>query len=174
MISILIAAVLVLMGGLSVDSVSAHVVPSPCDFTTGGGYVFKDDGAMVNFGIVGGCKNGGFYGHVNVVDHDTNGLHINGPVTMYLEPFSGSFIRDLCGTDTKTGAKFRVRTIDAEHSGGTISKDEFGVALSTGYTVTTRHLGRDLGPGGGDIELHKPNPSNTGGTADESQCAGEP
>ncbi len=46
--------------------VKAHVLPSPCDFTTGGGFVLNNDGSKVNFGIVGGCKNGGFFGHVNI------------------------------------------------------------------------------------------------------------
>src|SRR2546428_9315715 len=49
---------------------SAHWVPVPCDFITGGGFVFRDiDFARANFGAHGGCKNGGFWGHVNYVDH---------------------------------------------------------------------------------------------------------
>src|SRR5258705_8979969 len=49
---------------------SAHWVPVPCDFITGGGFVFRDiDYARANFGSHGGCKNGGFWGHVNYVDH---------------------------------------------------------------------------------------------------------
>ncbi len=52
----------------------AHVVPVTCDFTTGGGFVYNDDGSKVNFGLVAGCKNGGFFGHVNVVNHDTTGM----------------------------------------------------------------------------------------------------
>src|SRR6201998_4132768 len=59
----------------------AHIVPSPCDFTTGGGFVITDNGNHANFGLVGGCKNGGFFGHVNFVDHDTTGtfagLHVS-------------------------------------------------------------------------------------------------
>src|SRR6266851_4348656 len=49
--------------------VSAHFIPSPCDFITGGGFIFRDDGARANFGAHGGCKNGAFWGHVNYVDH---------------------------------------------------------------------------------------------------------
>lgn len=37
----------------------AHVVPSPYDFTTGGGFVITDSGNHANCGLVGGCKNGG-------------------------------------------------------------------------------------------------------------------
>src|SRR5260370_28303678 len=82
-----------LVGLLMVRStpVYAHVVPSPCDFTTGGGFVYNDDGSKVNFGLVAGCKNGGFFGHVNVVNHDTTGmfagLHISSDkITGYLDP----------------------------------------------------------------------------------------
>ena len=144
---------------LTTSSVVAHDVPRPCDFTTGGGFVFKDNGARVNFGIVGGCKHEGFYGHVNVVDHDT-GLHINGPVTAYLDPFPTSSYRDLCGTDKKTGIKFRVRTQDNGEPGG---DDRFGVKFGEDVVVSTRELGPP-GPtgGGGNIQLHRGNPSNTG------------
>src|SRR5260370_9095837 len=62
-----------LVGLLTVRStpVYAHVVPSPCDFTTGGGFVYNDDGSKVNFGLVAGCKNGGVFGHGDLVNHDT-------------------------------------------------------------------------------------------------------
>src|SRR5205814_8092719 len=50
----------------------AHWVPAPCDFITGGGFVFKDNGNMVNFGAHGGCKNGEFWGNFNVSDDENN------------------------------------------------------------------------------------------------------
>src|SRR5829696_5701330 len=50
----------------------AHWVPAPCDFITGGGFVWKDNGNMVNFGAHGGCKNGKFWGNFNVIDHENN------------------------------------------------------------------------------------------------------
>jgi len=63
-------AIAALAAGLSVPmQAEAHYVPAPCDFITSGGYVFKDDGAMANFGAHGGCKNGQFWGNVNFVDH---------------------------------------------------------------------------------------------------------
>src|SRR5881275_2574911 len=40
----------------------AHIVPFPCDFTTGGGFVITDNGYHANFGLVGGCKHDGFFG----------------------------------------------------------------------------------------------------------------
>src|SRR6266851_7230184 len=172
--------------------VYAHVVPSPCDFTTGGGFVLTNSGNHANFGLVGGCKNGGFFGHVNFVDHDTTntvspvccaGLHVNGPVSAYFEPAAGSNVRDLCGTaDTNNPmfptVKFRARTEDnADPNPGGRGVDKFGLKLTatsgpytgqSGVVVTTRRLA------GGDIELHKPNPSTTGPSTppDETTACG--
>src|SRR5712692_5929170 len=99
-----------LMGLLTFRSTPAiaHVVPSPCDFTTGGGFVITDrtltdGGNHANFGLVGGCKNGGFFGHVNFVDHDTSGLfaglHVSSDnITAYVDTFPTSRYRDICGT----------------------------------------------------------------------------
>jgi hypothetical protein len=154
--------------------VDAHITPSPCDFTTGGGFVITDSGNHANFGLVGGCKNAGFYGHVNFVDHDTNGLfaglHVSSTsIDGYFEPTSGSNVRDICGTANTNlfgTVKFRARTEDnSDPNSGGQGVDKFGLKLTgvsppytgeTGVVVTTRVLG------GGDIELHKPNPSNTG------------
>src|SRR6266481_3367463 len=154
--------------------VYAHVVPSPCDFTTGGGFVLTNSGNHANFGLVGGCKNGGFFGHVNFVDHDTTGyfagLHVSSDtIDAYFEPAAGSNVRDICGTaDTNRygTVKFRARTEDnADPNPGGIGVDKFGLKITgvsppfTGLSavvVSTRLLK------GGDIELHKPNPSTTG------------
>jgi hypothetical protein len=173
--SVLLAGGL-LMAALMIrpTTIKAHIVPSPCDFTTGGGFVLTDNGNHANFGLVGGCKNGGFFGHVNFVDHDTTGifagLHVSSDsIDAYFEPAIGSNVRDICGTaDTNLfgTVKFRARTEDnADPSPGGRGVDKFGLKLtgvSPPYTgmsavvVTTRLLA------GGDIELHKPNPSTTG------------
>ena len=176
-VAALLCAVALAAGTLFVTtgSLDAHAVPKPCDFTTGGGFVFKDDLERVNFGIVGGCKNDGFYGHVNIVDHGT-GLHINGPVTAYFDPLPtpSSSYRDLCGTDKKTGVQFRVRTQDNGEPGGL---DRFGVITTGGYLVSVRELGPPgQTGGGGNIQLHKPNPSNTGPAVppdDYAMCGGD-
>src|SRR6266568_4278149 len=180
-------------------------VPSPCDFTTGGGWIqiaagtafnlagLPESGQKANFGLVGGCKNGGFFGHVNYVDHN-NGLHVSSDsITGYVNPcpgcdgvFAANNARDICGTADVSiqGApigtfNFRVRTIDAEQQSFPPPKDKFGILLqnqmtgSIDYLVPTRCLADDTptgeastchmtNPGGGDIELHKPNPSTTG------------
>lgn len=161
----------------------AHIVPSPCDFTTGGGFVITDSGNHANFGLVGGCKNGGFFGHVNFVDHDTTGmfagLHVNSDtVDAYFEPAAGSNVRDICGTaDTNLfgTVKYRARTEDNnDPNPGGAGVDKFGLKLtgvSPPYTgasavvISTRVLG------GGDIELHKQNPSTTGPSTPPDEIA---
>lgn len=152
----------------------AHIVPSPCDFTTGGGFVLNDDGSHVNFGIVGGCKNNGFFGHVNIVNHQQTGflagLHVSSTsIDGYFTPAAGSNIRDICGTANTnlpppfdTGVKFRVRTEDNGEPG--IGVDRFGVKLCKNGVCSTDTMNwlpvRPLA--GGNIQLHKPNPSTTG------------
>jgi hypothetical protein len=166
----------------------AHIVPSPCDFTTGGGFVITDNSNHANFGLVGGCKNGGFFGHVNFVDHDTSGmfagLHVSSDqITAYVEPdpTSHPMYRDICGTaDTNLFGQvyFRVRTLDGGEPG--IGVDRFGIELTgisppfTGahaVVITTRFLA------GGNIQLHKPNPSTTGPSLTDDQitaaCGGQ-
>ncbi len=191
----------------------AHLVV--CDFTTGGGWIkiapgtAESNGSLVgsdqkaNFGLVGGCKNDGFYGHVNYVDHNI-GLHVSSDSILgYFDPCPGcttgangfspggtaSKARDICGVaDTNLYGKvfFRARTIDAEQQDNPPSKDKFGIKLcpypggcggapydGSPYIAPTRCLASDkftgdgstcssVNPGGGDIELHKANKSNTG------------
>ncbi len=189
---LLTGVLLVAMLGFKSTPAAAHMVPFPCDFTTGGGFVITDNGNHANFGLVAGCKHGGFFGHVNFVDHDTTntvspvccaGLHVNGPVSAYFEPAAGSNVRDLCGTaDTNNPmfptVKFRARTEDnADPNPGGRGVDKFGLKLTatsgpytgqSGVVVTTRLLA------GGDIELHKPNPSTTGPSTppDETTACG--
>ncbi len=149
---------------LAVDVVPAyaHVTPIPCDFITSGGFVFTDANAEANFGAHGGCKNGDFWGHVNYVDHGT-GLHVDSTqITGYVVPGGVPNARDICGiariNESEQTVRFRVRLIDNGEPG---RDDQFGIRLSNGYVVTTRSLaGTD--PGGGNVQLHEPNPSTTG------------
>src|SRR5881397_2702954 len=84
---------------------SAHVVQAPCDFVTSGGFVFKDDGARANFGAHGGCKNEGWWGHVNYVDHDavpyagtSSPYHVDSTqITGYMFDPAFPLARDICG-----------------------------------------------------------------------------
>jgi len=83
-------------------------------------------------------------------------------ITGYLTPFPGSNIRDICGVATTNADEppllFRLRLIDNGEPG---SSDEFGIRLSNGYHVATRVLSAGW-PGGGNVQLHDPNPSTVG------------
>jgi len=179
----LIAIPLVLAGALAAGSAYAHFVPAPCDLITGGGWVIDDNGAQVNFGAHGGCKNGAFWGHVNVVHHGFNPpAHLKSTrITGYLMDPAFPKARDICGEGEVDGGagnftvRFRVRLEDNGEPGG---DDRFGLALSNGYVLTTRELGPP-GPngGGGNIQLHKSNPSTTGPSpapTEAEMCAGIP
>jgi hypothetical protein len=158
-------------------------VPSPCDFITGGGFVVTDSppsaqaGAQANFGSHGGCKNGAFWGHVNYVDHGgymgVSPYHVDSTeITAYGENPASPNAREICGfatTNAGETVQFRVRMEDNDDTG---TNDTFGIALSNGYILTHRPLGNG-DPGGGNIELHKPNPSTTAPTS-PPDCGGLP
>src|SRR5688572_8171376 len=156
---ILSAIPLVLTGAFVGDVTHAHFTPAPCDFITGGGWVSNDSGANVNFGSHGGCKNGAFWGHVNVVDHSYNppGHLKSTRITGYLMDAGFPNARDISGegevavNGTRFSVRFRVRMEDNGEPGGA---DRFGVRLSNGYHLATRELGLP-GPkgGGGNIQL---------------------
>ena len=164
----LVATPLLLAGALTASSAYAHFVPAPCDFITGGGFVFNDSGGRVNFGAHGGCKHGAFWGHVNVLDHGFSPpAHLRSTsITGYLMDPAYPNARDICGEGVVDGGagsftvRFRVRMEDNGEPGGS---DRFGLHLSNGYDLTTRELGPP-GPtgGGGNIQLHKQNPSTKG------------
>jgi hypothetical protein len=176
LISGFIAAAMLTIGVLVITGVpaSAHFVPAPCDFITGGGFIFKDSGAQANFGSHGGCKNGAFWGHVNYVDHGGyNGVspyHVDSTeITGYLFDSAFPNARDICGfarTNAGETVRFRVRMEDNGEPG---RSDRFGIVLDNGYRVTARVLG------GGNIQLHKPNPSTTGPSPapdEQTMCGG--
>jgi len=169
-IYMLFAIPLLLMGALTAGTANAHFVPAPCDFITGGGWVLNDSAGFVNFGSHGGCKNGKFWGHVNVLDHSYNppGHLKSTEITGYLMDPEFPNARDICGFGEVTvngstfTTRFRVRMEDNGEPGGS---DRFGLRLGNGYLVTTRELGPP-GPtgGGGNIQLHKENKSTKGPT----------
>ena len=81
--------------------------------------------------------------------------------------------RDVCGIGTLNDSQvvhFRVRLQDNGEPG---QFDQFGLSLSTGLAVSTRLLGNGR-PGGGNVQLHEPNPSTTGPefTPDEFTACG--
>jgi hypothetical protein len=139
----------------------------PLDFVTGGGFIVRPTGAKANFGVAGGVKNGAFWGHLNYIDHG-NGLHVQAQrrdITGYI--FIDERTRDICGraqTNLAGEVAFRVRVTDNGEPGRDdifiIRLGRNGVILYTTEGDPDRTLGGP-GPGGGNIQLHKGNRSNT-------------
>jgi hypothetical protein len=166
----LAASLTALAAGIGVPTAaSAHWVQAPCDFVTAGGFVFKDNKERANFGAHGGCKHGEFWGHVNFVDHE-NQFHLNSTrITGYLFDPATPNARDICGfgriNDQAEEVMFRVRLVDNGEPG---RNDTFGITIdnwnSAGerfYRVSSRSLGGDTKNGGGNVQLHKGNRSNS-------------
>jgi hypothetical protein len=185
--ALVLGLLVVAVWGLRTLPAIAHFVPSPCDFITGGGFVFKDNLERANFGAHGGCKENGpdapFWGHVNYVDHDPtpqaggtkSPYHVNSTqITGYLCDPAFPNARDVCGfarTSTGETVRFRVRLVDNGEGTNAACKDEFGIVLDNGYEVRTRPLAADRS-GGGNIQLHKDNPSTGGAFGDDGLCGG--
>ncbi len=162
---------------LTTDSAIAQEQP-PCDFVTGGGFIVRDSGDKANFGIAGSCKNEFSWGHLEYVDHsDTEPLNVHWTsITAYLGPGcspTGPFdptTRCICGTATSDmfgDVEFGVVVDDVDEPG---VNDVFKIRLTQGggivYTTESdsdNTLGGS-GPGGGNIQLHKPDPSNFSGS----------
>jgi len=160
-------------------SVSAQQPSPPCDFVTGGGYIYPTGpatGAKGTFGAGGGCKNGSglgvppapYWGHLEYHDQ-ADGLIVHGTkITAYLVDtavFPDPKGRLICGTATtnRGDVNFVVRTKDAGEPG---FNDEFDIQLQGSVVYSTfvggpHNLGGGTG-GGGNILLQKPNNSNTG------------
>jgi hypothetical protein len=178
------AAVLamVLAGG------TADAWEQPCDFLTGGGFIFttasgSHEEAKGTFAIGGGCKHGSpTWGHLEYHDHG-NGLNVHWTsITAYLKEGDSEQTFDpktqqptgtrlVCGTARTNmypgDVDFMVRARDAGEPG---TSDEFDIWLSQGGALVysteyepaaPNKLGGGEG-GGGNIQLHKPNPSTTG------------
>jgi len=155
---------------------------------TGGAFFPIHDPAKANFGVGGSCKRGGdghgLWGHLEYIDHG-NGLNV------HWTTITGYTTSGETGTDPKTGQPTGARIIcgtartnlygDVDWAVGAVDKgepgvnDEFVIRLRKfGVTVYTTEGPEDhtlggTGPGGGNIQLHKPNPSITGdfgGTCD--------
>jgi hypothetical protein len=177
------AALAVVLGGRT-----AIAWEQPCDFLTGGGFIYTTASethpvAKGTFAIGGGCKHGSpTWGHLEYHDHD-NGLNAHwtsitaylkeGDPTQTYDPKTGqpTGTRLVCGTARTNlygDVDFMVRATDNGEPG---SSDEFDIRLSQGtvirYTTeaepgaSPHKLGGGDG-GGGNIQLHKPNPSTTG------------
>jgi len=159
----------------------------PCDFLTGGGYIFTTASgqhpvAKANFAIGGGCKHGSpTWGHLEYQDHGT-GLNVHWiDITAYMlegenfgstdpktkQPIGTRLVCGTARTNQLGDVDFMVRAHDAGEPG---VNDQFDIRLSRGgfivYTTENEpgspHELGDGDGGGGNIQLHKPNPSTTG------------
>ncbi len=174
--SVAVAPAMAESGGTGGTGSGGYSVPSPCDFVTSGGFVLRDDGGKVTFGAHGGCKNGEFKGSMTVSDHALD-YHLDlQQMTGYLAPGTNSVVREICGlarTSRGETVAFRLRLDDNDEPG---ISDQFGLVVSNGYHVPTRLLGNG-GPGGGNVQLHKPNRTNVGPAApgtEAQMCFGLP
>lgn len=148
---------------------ATFLTPAPCDFVTGGGFVFKDNGMMVNYGIHAGCKHNKFWGHINYIDHE-NQFHLRSvEITGYIrETLSDGTVlvntRDFCGwaqLNSQEGlVRFRVTVTDNGEPG---VNDTFGISIDGVHQTWDQrfYIVTDRTVGGGNIQLHKPNPSTT-------------
>lgn len=127
--------------------------PPPCpgtDFVTGGGWITgTPSGARANFGVGGGIKNGGFWGHLSYVDHGAGGPKVKGTgVTAY--SVAGATTRHIEGTAEVNGAGGYTYSVDVADNDEPGRSDTFTINLSNGYTATGTLSG------GGNIQLHQP------------------
>jgi len=151
-----------------------------CDFLTGGGFIVRDSGAKGNFGIGGSCRPGGdghgLWGHLEYHDHGT-GLNVHWlTITAYVDGGDTSTdpkihqptgTRIICGTARTNQFGDVDWAVKAKDVGEPGVDDEFVIKLSHGAVTVynTLHDSNNTlggtGPGGGNIQLHKENPSIT-------------
>jgi hypothetical protein len=170
-----LAAAGLIMTDAPVRAQSSLVIPVPCDFITGGGFVFRLDDVSglerVNFGAHAGCKHDDFWGQLNLVDHGEfmgrSPYHVKSTaITAYLLDPSVSNRRDICGTAKTNAGETVLFHAQMEDNRATGTPDRFGIRLSNTYLATGTLDGVS---GEGSIELHKPNPS-TSGPIDAVEC----
>ncbi len=185
-----------LVGGavppFTVDVAYAHAF---CDFITGGVFILlpSDSGTVHgNFGVAGGCKHGTFWGHLNYLDHGSSLKPVTAPTPFHVHWTSitayfpegdigdpknpkRTGTRDICGTawtndPMHQSVFFHVRVTDNGEPG---TNDTFRISLKNADFPFDNFY--DTGEenqrlAGGNIQLHKPNPSTTG--PDGGECNG--
>jgi len=177
------------IGALVLALVSGSAFAWPCDFLTGGGFIFYN-GNKANFGVGGGCKHGSpTWGHLEYIDHGT-GLNVHWTsITGYFEVDTGT------GSKQPTGARLVCGTartnqfgdvdfvVEARDAGEPGINDQFDIRLRKAgvivYDTTRQCFPHFLGSsapcrpgtnGGGNIQLHKPNPSTSGPVGGGGSC----
>lgn len=127
------------------------------DFVTGGGWIVTS-GSRANFGVGGGIKHNGFWGHLTYIDHGANlkvkGLGVNG---YDMVDANTRIIRGPAEINGVPGHRYEVTVTDDGEPGR--GRDRFRIVLApSGYAA-----GKELD--GGNIQLHKkPSDCDGGGT----------
>jgi len=118
------------------------------DFVTGGGWITgTPSGERGTFGVAGGIKNGGLWGHLTYIDHGPGGPKVKGTgVTAYT--VVNATTRHIEGTADING-RSGFYQVDVSDNGEPGRNDTFNLQLSDGY-----HASGSLA--GGNIQLHKP------------------
>jgi hypothetical protein len=123
------------------------------DFVTGGGWITgTPSGAKANFGVAGGNKQGGLWGHLTYIDHGPNGPKVKGTgVTAYSVVSATS--RHIEGSAEVNGQGGFTYQVDVTDNGEPGTNDTFAIRVSGpgGYSYSA---GGTLG--GGNIKLHQP------------------
>ena len=118
------------------------------DFVTGGGWINGPSGAKGTFGVAGGIKNGGLWGHLTFIDHGSGGPKVKGTgVTAYV--IVDDTTRRVTGSaevDGQGGFTYSVVVSDKGEPG---RNDTFSLELSNGYRASGSLQG-------GNIQLHTP------------------
>ena len=117
------------------------------DFVTGGGWITgTPSGERGTFGVAGGIKNGGLWGHLTYIDHGTN-MKVKGTgVTAYT--VTGPTTRHIEGTADINGRSGSYQ-VDVSDNGEPGRKDTFSIMLSNRYSASGLLIG-------GNIQLHQP------------------
>lgn len=143
----------VVISSAHADIRCAAACPQPVgDFVTGGGWITgTPSGARANFGVAGGIKNGGLWGHLTYIDHGPSRVKVKGTsVTSY--EVIGPTARRIKGTAEVDGVGGIGYTVEVTDAGEPGRDDTFSITLSNGYSASGNLAG-------GNIQLHaKPGP----------------
>src|SRR5438132_5581746 len=139
----------VLISSASADITCGGPVCPGGDFVTGGGWITgTPSGERGTFGVAGGIKNGGLWGHLTYIDHGPGGPKVKGTgVTAYR--VVNTTTRHIEGTAEINGQGGFTYQVDVSDNGEPGRNDMFNLRLSDGYSAAGQL-------GGGNIQLHQP------------------
>ncbi len=130
---------------LTISTESTESCPVCRDFVTGGGWILAPDGAKANFGVHGGIRNGGFWGHLEYNDQGSAPPMMvqSASITNYI--VLSATEREIQGTAIVNGMAGYTFTVWVTDNGSGV--DSFSIQLSNGYQASGQM-------GGGNITIH--------------------